>query len=862
MANLFVSNLNDSGGGSLRAALAFAQTNSGTEFDVFFSGFPAGGEIELLSALTINSGTARIHGDVDGDGNPDIVISGDSNKNNFADLGDTRLFTIGAGASVTLDTLRLTNAFEQAANGEPGADAAAVAKNAGTLNISDCLIDNSFAGGGNGTGASFGPVDGGDAAIILNTGALDIRDTLFDNANAFGGNGRDGILGFDVSGGGGDGGDAAIVLTQGPGSAALQGTAFRTANVFGGNGGDGFDSPGAFDGGNGGNGGNAAAMIFDDASGVFFTRSDGLATLSGVGGQGGTSTGGGPGLDGTNGLADDDILRLGTPSGFGGPLVNQQGTAGDDTLFVGAATASPGNADIVNGFFGDDTILGLDFSKDVLAGNGGNDFLFGRGGDDVLIGGDGNDTLKGDAGNDIMNGGFGDDVFYVGSTFDLISEGAGEGADRVIATVSYTLTAGTEVELMTTSNSGGGAPIDLTGNELAQQIIGNAGVNTLKDGGGAADTLTGLGGNDTYRIFGTGTKIVETAGQGTLDRVISAVDYTLGAGVQVEQMTTNGSGGTTGIDLTGNEFTQEIIGNAGINTLRDGAGAADALKGLGGNDTYRIYTSATTIVESSTNGTADRVAAAVDYVLGADVGIEIMTTNGQTGTSGIDLTGNALKQEITGNAGVNILSDGGGAGQDTLRGLGGNDTYIVRNGATNIQEGASEGANDVVAAGVTYVLDAGVRVESLRTTSSGSTAAINLAGNEFAQEVTGNAGANRLHGGGGLDTLNGGGGADTFVFNTALGAGNVDTISDFNVAADTIELENAIFVGLAAGTLTAGAFRANTTGLAQDADDRIIYETDTGNLFFDANGTGAGGGILFAELVVGFALTNGDFAVI
>ena len=53
---------------------------------------------------------------------------------------------------------------------------------------------------------------------------------------------------------------------------------------------------------------------------------------------------------------------------------------------------------------------------------------------------------------------------------------------------------------------------------------------------------------------------------------------------------------------------------------------------------------------------------------------------------------------------------------------------------------------------------------------------------------------------------------------------------------DTIRLENAIFSGLGNGALAGSAFVSNTSGNAADASDRIIYEKDTGKLFFDKDG--------------------------
>jgi Ca2+-binding RTX toxin-like protein len=60
------------------------------------------------------------------------------------------------------------------------------------------------------------------------------------------------------------------------------------------------------------------------------------------------------------------------------------------------------------------------------------------------------------------------------------------------------------------------------------------------------------------------------------------------------------------------------------------------------------------------------------------------------------------------------------------------------------------------------------------------------------------------------------------------------------------------------GVLAAANFRANTTGTAADANDYIVYETDTGLLFYDADGSGAGAALLIATLTGLPALTAGD----
>lgn len=180
----------------------------------------------------------------------------------------------------------------------------------------------------------------------------------------------------------------------------------------------------------------------------------------------------------------------------------------------------------------------------------------------------------------------------------------------------------------------------------------------------------------------------------------------------------------------------------------------------------------------------------------------------------------------------------------------------------------------MVRASISYTLTA--NVERLILTGSN---AIDGTGNGLADRMSGNGAANRLDGAGGHDqlfglagndciggnvgndTLSGGAGADMFVFGTALSRyTNVDRISDFSAADDTIELHQSVFTALARGTLSADAFRTGTA--AQDANDRIIYDSSTGKIFYDADGNGAGAQVLFAQVNAGQLLTNADFLVV
>ena len=104
--------------------------------------------------------------------------------------------------------------------------------------------------------------------------------------------------------------------------------------------------------------------------------------------------------------------------------------------------------------------------------------------------------------------------------------------------------------------------------------------------------------------------------------------------------------------------------------------------------------------------------------------------------------------------------------------------------------------------------------------------------------LTGTDGDNLLIGRNGNDNLTGGNGSDRFAFNNS--AEGIDTITDFESGSiDLIEVSAAGFGGgLTPGTsLNAAQFVLGTT--ASDGDDRFIYDTSTGDLFFDLDGSGA-----------------------
>ena len=150
-----------------------------------------------------------------------------------------------------------------------------------------------------------------------------------------------------------------------------------------------------------------------------------------------------------------------------------------------------------------------------------------------------------------------------------------------------------------------------------------------------------------------------------------------------------------------------------------------------------------------------------------------------------------------------------------------------------------------------------VSIEDLK----GSALLDSLTGNASANALDGGAGSDTLAGGQGNDTLTGGSDADRFVFDTGIGV-NVDVVQDLVSGTDDIVLDNDVFTQLSVGTLSADNFVSGSGAAAADADDYIVYDTDSGLLYYDLDGSGGGTAVSFAQLANLAGLTADDIQVV
>ena len=205
------------------------------------------------------------------------------------------------------------------------------------------------------------------------------------------------------------------------------------------------------------------------------------------------------------------------------------------------------------------------------------------------------------------------------------------------------------------------------------------------------------------------------------------------------------------------------------------------------------------------------------------------------------------------------FSTGGFSASTTATGL--VDVEVSRAGTTIAVtiEMASENAKidlrdgTIVSSSVSAILGEGATgLELLGINNNDAT------GNDDNNTIIGNAGDNRINGLDGSDILTGREGNDVFVFDNRYDG--VDQITDFVSGSDDIEFGRTGFSGdLQLGILASDSFVFGTSANQNNA--QFLYDQSSGDLMFDADGTGSAQATTIANLGLGTSLSRTDIIV-
>lgn len=532
------------------------------------------------------------------------------------------------------------------------------------------------------------------------------------------------------------------------------------------------------------------------------TGSKGNNVLSGMegndilkGGLGADTLDGGSGID-TAVYSDSSVgvnVNLTTGRGLGGTA------QGDRLLNVENLVGSAFNDTLTGN--GADNILNGGGGNDRLVGGGGNDLLIGGLGKDALIGGSGvdtvsysaassgvvanltnsannhgeaagdtysgieniigsrfNDTLVGNSGDNVLNGGRGNDTLNGGSGND---------------TASYENAAGGVTVNLVTGLSSGADGVDKL--ISIENIIGSEHDDTFT-GNAVGNVISGGGGNDTFIAVSPEFIDGDSIDGGTGSDAIDFSQFLVGVVIDLENNTlsipTFPAVNFTFSNIENLIGTQEndiLVGNSDDNVLI-GLGGNDNLFGLGGND-FLVPGDGSAIVNGGDgndtllagNGTQTYDGGSgydvLDYSGLSSFGNAVLDATNQTLNEGVavgDLYSNIEEFFLTANGDQFITS----AAAETIRGLGGDDTFIVTTN-TPYESSPFIGSDTYDGGGgidtVNYGgLGSGITFFQSNLDSLGNTliSIENISGTGFDDKIIGASGVdNVISGGGGNDIL-------------------------------------------------------------------------------------------------------------
>lgn len=482
---------------------------------------------------------------------------------------------------------------------------------------------------------------------------------------------------------------------------------------------------------------------------------------------------------------------------------------------------TPGNINSIDAMvFNFEQIIGSDTKRDRISGRnaderflgrGGNDVLDGRGQSDELFGGSGNDTLLGGAGDDLLHGGNGSDYIDGGSGNDTVSyANAVPGGER--GDVMAGSFAGVVVQL--NHGPGGlGSGDNAFGNDnlyRIENVVGSSGDDKIT-GDNTANSLSAAGGDDS--LFGLGGNDVLVLGTGG-----DSAD--------------GGDGRDTIVIGLGNA---NVTGGRGFDTLDFGNLRGNINLNMGKGRYSANFRSQSPVWRDS-GKTAPR-----SYQGKSLTPLDILETEAIFANSADDLTrnvpapGSSKRFEIDFKQ-VTSKYKGNFKSIEKVTGSTGNDKFI---GGKNEDRFYGGGGKDQLI---------------------GNGGEDNLYGDDGKDTLDGGGGRDRLDGGAGADQLRGGSRADRFVI--ADPGKGADTIEDFSSKQkDKVELLAKVFRGLKKGKLSNANFRANASGKALDRNDYVVFNTTTGALYYDRDGSGGAKAVKLAVLKNGAKLRNRDIVL-
>lgn len=544
------------------------------------------------------------------------------------------------------------------------------------------------------------------------------------------------------------------------------------------------------------------------------------------------------------GLENDDDLFGGAGNDLingGSGLDRVVGNSGDDQLYGEAES---------------DALHGLD-GRDILYGGSSNDALFGNSGDDIAYGGSGNDGLAGDAGSDTLVGGIGNDIYRISNdTSDTLVELAGEGTDTVETQLNYTLPTNIERLILQGETAVIGIgnaldnviehqPLDEFGNiPIVNNTIQAGGGNDIVSAGNGSDSVNGGDGNDT--LLGGAETDNLTGGSGadqflfksffssyspSSDGIDNIADFNFAEGDRLVIPISNFTGGLSVGPLPASQFH---VGAAATSTAH-----------------RFIYNPATGALFFDFNGTTSN-AFAQQQIAALSPGLSLTS-------SAIEVIGGFAIPDLPNSPSVPIAGSSliGTVGNDRLFGTEGNDTLNLLAGD---DIGSGQEGNDTVSGGDGKdFLDGGSGNDQVL----GEAASDRLLGEAGTDVLNGGTENDTLYGGTENDVLTGGAGSDRFNFYDPAIDGT-DQITDFSVAEDKIGIyvgDSADSAYLDAGLIPNAPISADQFQIraaAADGNDRLIYNSATGTLFFDADGNGAVAQVQIASLAPGLALTSSN----